>query len=294
MNLSSLTPSQRVRNKKLQDNAKAGVFHMGTILLGFVMIYPLLWMLSSSFKGPSEIWTNISSLIPQEFTFQNYVEGWRGFGGITFATFFKNSLIITSISTVASVFSSAAVAYGFARIKFVGQGFWFSLMLATLMLPIQVQIIPQYIVYSRLGWVNTYIPLILPHFFGAPFFIFMMVQFIRGIPIELDEAAELDGCSKIDIFFRIILPLIKPALITASIFAFYWSWDDFLGPLIYLNDPRLYTVSLALRSFSDPSSVTNWGGVFAMGILALIPVFILFVVFQKYLVEGINTTGLKG
>ncbi len=141
---------------------------------------------------------------------------------------------------------------------------------------------------------NTYIPLILPHFFGTPFFIFMMVQFIRGIPVELDEAAEIDGCSRVGIFFRIILPLIKPALITSAIFAFYWSWDDFLTPLIYLNDPNLYTISLALRSFADPSSVTNWGGVFAMGVLALIPVFTLFIVFQKYLVEGISTTGLKG
>jgi multiple sugar transport system permease protein len=167
-------------------------------------------------------------------------------------------------------------------------------MLATLMLPAQVQIIPQYIVFSKLGWVNTYIPLILPHFFGAPFFIFMMVQFIRGIPIELDEAAEIDGCSKIGIFFRIILPLIKPALITAAIFAFYWSWDDFLGPLLYLNDPKLYTISLALRSFADPSSVTNWGGVFAMGVLGLVPILTLFILFQKYLVEGISTTGLKG
>lgn len=284
----------RVSRKKVRVTFSAGTFHLGVIVMGFVMVYPLLWMLSSSFKGPSEIWTNISSLIPQDFTLQNYVDGWRGFAGITFATFFKNSLIVTSISTIASVFSSAVVAYGFARIKFVGQGFWFALMLATMMLPAQVQIIPQYIVFSRLGWINTYIPLVLPHFFGAPFFIFMMVQFIRGIPIDLDEAAEIDGCSKIGIFFRIILPLIKPALITAAIFAFYWSWDDFLAPLIYLNDPNLYTISLALRSFADPSSVTNWGGVFAMGILALVPVFTLFIVFQRYLVEGINTTGLKG
>jgi multiple sugar transport system permease protein len=122
----------------------------------------------------------------------------------------------------------------------------------------------------------------------------MMVQFIRGLPIELDEAAEMDGCSKVGIFFRVILPLLKPAPLTAAIFAFYWSWDDFQTPLIYLNDPKLYTISLALRSFADPSSVTNWGGVFAMGILALIPIFVVFILFQKYLVEGISTTGLQG
>jgi multiple sugar transport system permease protein len=262
--------------------------------LSIVMIYPLLWMLASSFKRPDEIWTNVSSLIPQQFELTNYIEGWRGFGGTTFTTYFRNSLSISVVSTVLSVFSSAFVAYGFARLQFVGRGVWFAIMLATMMLPIQVQIIPQYIMFSRLGWVNTYIPLILPHVFGTPFFIFMMVQFIRGLPIELDEAAEIDGCGKFAIFFRIILPLIVPALMTAGIFAFYWSWDDFLTPLIYLNDPKLYTISLALRSFADPSSVTNWGGVFAMGILALIPVFVIFIVFQKYLVEGISTTGLKG
>jgi multiple sugar transport system permease protein len=288
------TPAYPVRRQRRPEAIRGIAFHTAVVALGFVMIYPLLWMLASSFKGPSEIWTNVSSLIPREVTLENYVIGWRGFGGVTFTTFFRNSLFVTGISTLATVFSSAVVAYGFARIRFAGRGFWFALMLATLMLPIQVQIIPQYLVFNKLGWVNTYIPLILPHFFGGPFFIFMMVQFIRGIPIELDEAAEIDGCSKIGIFFRIILPLIKPALVTAAIFAFYWSWDDFLGPLIYLNNPNLYTLSLALRSFADPSSVTNWGGVFAMGILGLIPVFVLFIVFQKYLVEGISTTGLKG
>ncbi len=291
---STTTPAYRVGRTKIRGTIKIGLFHAAVIALGFVMIYPLLWMLASSFKGPDEIWTNVSALIPKEITFENYASGWNGFAGITFATFFKNSLFITGISTAASVFSSSVVAYGFARIRFAGRGFWFAVMLATLMLPGQVQIIPQYIVFSKLGWVNTYIPLILPHFFGTPFFIFMMVQFIRGIPVELDEAAEIDGCSRVGIFFRIILPLIKPALITSAIFAFYWSWDDFLTPLIYLNDPNLYTISLALRSFADPSSVTNWGGVFAMGVLALIPVFTLFIVFQKYLVEGISTTGLKG
>jgi multiple sugar transport system permease protein len=294
MSTSLVTSTNRQSRKRLTNTIKSVAFHAVVMSLSIVMIYPLLWMLASSFKRPDEIWTNVSSLIPQQFELTNYIEGWRGFGGTTFTTYFRNSLSISVVSTVLSVFSSAFVAYGFARLQFVGRGVWFAIMLATMMLPIQVQIIPQYIMFSRLGWVNTYIPLILPHVFGTPFFIFMMVQFIRGLPIELDEAAEIDGCGKFAIFFRIILPLIVPALMTAGIFAFYWSWDDFLTPLIYLNDPKLYTISLALRSFADPSSVTNWGGVFAMGILALIPVFVIFIVFQKYLVEGISTTGLKG
>lgn len=294
MSIQTAKPLSRIANKKLKQFASTTIYHGFVSALSIVMIYPLLWMLASSFKRKDEIWTNASSLIPEQLNVQNYIDGWRGFGGTTFTTYFSNSLLITILSTLLAVFSSALVAYGFARLSFRWKNIWFALMLTTMMLPIQVQIIPQYIMFSRIGWVNTYFPLILPHMFGTPFFIFMMVQFIRGIPIELDEAAEIDGCGKGRIFFMIILPLIKPALVTASIFAFYWSWDDFLTPLIYLNDPKLYTISLALRSFADPSSVTNWGGVFAMGILALIPVFIIFIIFQRYLVEGISTTGLKG
>jgi multiple sugar transport system permease protein len=193
-----------------------------------------------------------------------------------------------------TVVSSAIVAYGFARVRFIGRGILFSLMLVTLMLPPQVLMIPQYIIFSKLGWINTFFPLLLPRLSGDVFFIFMMVQFIRGIPIELDEAAMIDGCSKVGIFYRIILPQIKPALVTAAIFSFYWTWEDFLTPLVYLNDPHLYTVSVALRAFSDPGGVTNWGAVFAMLTLSLVPVILLFVFFQRYLVEGISTTGLKG
>ncbi len=184
-------------------------------------------------------------------------------------------------------------AYGFARIRFAGSGFWFTIMLMTLMLPIQVQIIPQYIVFSKLEWINTFLPLIVPRFFGQAFFIFLMIQFIRGIPVDLDEAAEIDGAGKAGIFFRIILPLIKPALVTSGIFSFYWTWEDFFGPLLYLNAPDLYTVSLALKNFADPSTATNWGAIFAMSVLSLVPVFAIFVMFQKYLVQGISTTGLK-
>ena len=258
------------------------------------MIYPILWMFASSFKGPSEIWTRLSSLIPKVPTSENYVNGWAGFGGITFAVFFKNSLFFATVATIGTVASSACVAYAFAKIRFVGRGFWFTVMLLTLMLPVQVLLIPQYIVFSKLNWINTFRPLLIPRFFGNAFFIFLMMQFIRGLPNELDEAAEIDGCSKIGIFFRIVLPLIQPALITAAIFSFYWTWEDFLTPLIYLNEPRLYTISLAIRSFSDPSSTTDWGAIFAMSSLSLVPVFVIFIAFQRYLVQGISTTGLKG
>lgn len=274
--------------------ARTVFYHLMVAGFGIVMLYPILWLFASSFKGRAEIWTNVSSLIPQQFTLENYVNGWRGFGGISFTTFYANSFIYAGIGTLLAVLASALVAYGFARIQFSGRRFWFACMLATLMLPVQVQIIPQYIVFSQLGWINTFYPLLLPRIGGQAFFIFMIMQFIRGIPRDLDEAAEMDGCGRGGIFFRIILPQITPALITAAIFSFYWTWEDFLTPLIYLNAPRLYTVSLALRAFADPSGTTDWGAIFAMSSLSLAPVFAIFVFFQRFLVEGISTTGLKG
>ncbi len=280
--------------KKQREQMRSKVYHILVSLACLVMIYPLLWLFASSLKGPSEIWTNVTSLIPKEWAFENYADGWNGFGGVNFGVFFKNSLIYATLATLFSVFSSALVAYGFARVSFKGRGFWFTCMILTLMLPSQVQLIPQYIMFNKLDWINTYLPLLVPRLCGQAFFIFMIMQFIRGIPRELDEAAEIDGCSRIGIFFRIILPLIKPALITASIFSFYWTWEEFQGPLIYLSDPKLYTVSLALRAMSDPNAVTNWGAIFAMATLSLIPVFAIFIFFQRYLVQGISTTGLKG
>jgi len=176
----------------------------------------------------------------------------------------------------------------------VGKKVLFACMIVTMLLPAQVLMIPQYLLFNQLGWVNSWKPLLVPSFFGVPFFIFLIMQFIRGIPMELDESAKIDGCGIFGIFFRILLPNITPALVTATIFSFYWKWEDFLGPLIYLQSIRLYPVSLALRLFSDPAAVTNWGAMFAMSVASLLPVFVLFVLFQKYLVEGISTTGLKG
>jgi multiple sugar transport system permease protein len=287
-----INPDRLTHRQKQQLRSLA--FHLVVGVFCLLMIYPILWLFASSLKGPSEIWTNVTSLIPKELAFSNYVEGWKGFGGITFATFFRNSFFYATVATVASVLSSAFVAYGFARVRFAGRAFWFTCMILTLMLPYQVQIIPQYILFNKLGWVNTYLPLLVPRFCGQAFFIFLIMQFVRSIPRELDEAAEIDGCSRIGIFFRIILPLIQPALITAAIFSFYWTWEDFQAPLIYLSNPKLYTVSLALRASADPNSVTNWGALFAMASLSLVPVFAIFIFFQRYLVHGISTTGLKG
>jgi len=293
-NDSSITPNANRQNEQLREFAGGLIYHLGVGLFAFVMLYPILWLIASSLKPPDEIFANITSLIPSEPQFSNYVEGWSGFGGITFATFFKNSFIYAGFGTLIQVTASVVVGFGFARIKFKGKRIWFSIMLLTLMLPTEVLLIPQYIIFSELGWINTFLPLLVPRIGGHPFFIFMVVQFIRGIPIDLDEAAMIDGADQFGIFRYVIAPQLTPAIITATIFSFYWTWDDFLGPLIYLTNPRLYTVSVALRSFADASGVTNWGAIFAMMLLSLVPALLLFVFFQRYIVEGISTTGMKG
>lgn len=268
-------------------------YHFFIIIFGFLMIYPILWLVASSFKASSEIFTNSASLIPKSFHFSNYTEGWEGFGGNTFGIFLKNSFVIVGFSVIGQVVSSAFVAFGFSRIKFRGRSFWFACMIVSMMMPGEIMMIPQYMMFSKLHWINTYRPLIIPAFFGLPFFIFLMIQFISGLPIELDEASKIDGCSILDIFIKIIVPLLTPALITSFIFSFYWRWQDFFGPLLYLNKAKLYPVSLALKLFADPSSQTNYGALFAMSVVSLLPIFILFICFQKYLVEGISTTGMK-
>lgn len=267
------------------------------LLVGFLalgMIYPILWLVASSLKPNDEIFTTAYSLIPSSLKWGNYASGWAGFAGNSFGTFFKNSFIIVILSTIGAVCSSALVAYAFARIPFFGRGLWFGCMMLTLMLPRDVTIIPQYIMFSELGWLQSFKPLIVPQFLGIPFFIFLIMQFIRTVPADLDEAAKIDGCSKYGIFFKVILPLIVPAMMTSAIFSFYWTWEDFIHPLLYLNQPELYPVSLALKLFLDGESLNNWGGMFAMSTLSLVPVFVIFFTFQKYIVEGISTSGLKG
>ena len=282
------TQAQRFRNVRNET-----IFHVVALSLGFVMLYPLLWMIFGSFKPESEIFGTLS-LIPREFTLQNYVRGWAFNNILSFAVFYRNSIVITILSTVGAVLMSSLAAFGFTRVLFRGRAFWYSCMFLTLMLPFQVIMVPQYIMFNSIGWVNSFLPLILPQWGGQAFFIFMMSQFFRGIPLELDESAMLDGCNKFTVYRRILFPLITPALMTATIFSFYWRWEDFLGPLLYIGGrQRLWTVALAIRQFQDTMG-TDWGSIFAMGSLSIAPSLLVFFIFQKYIVEGIATTGLKG
>jgi multiple sugar transport system permease protein len=280
-----------IQSRGLKRTRDTVIFHVVVLFIGVFMLYPLLWMMFGSFKPTEEIFGTLS-LIPKNFTLANYIRGWRYNGTTSFTTFYKNSFIVTGLSTLGAVLMSSLVAYGFARIKFRGNGFWYACMFMTLMLPYQVVMVPQFVLFFKLGWVNSYLPLIVPQWGGQAFFIFMMVQFFRGIPLELDQSAMIDGCNKFMIFSRILFPLIKPALITSTIFSFYWRWEDFLSPLLYLNRTRDFTVSLAMRSFADPTQ-TDWGAIFAMGSLSLVPSLVIFFLFQKYIVEGIATSGLK-
>ena len=231
----------------------------------------------------------------EKFILDNYRNGWKGFAGIAFSTFFKNSLFISIVATIGTILSSAVVAYGFARFEFRGRKLMFTAMLLSMMLPAQVLMIPQYLWYQKLNWVGSYMPLIIPYFFATQgFFVYLMSNFIEGIPRELDEAAKIDGCSYFGIFRLVIAPLMKPAVVTGSIFSFMWRWDDFLSALLYINKTAKYPVSLALKLFCDPGSSSDYGAMFAMATLSVLPAVVIFLFFQKYLVEGISTSGLKG
>ncbi len=288
----SLNIHSMVNKKKIKP--KAIILHLFIIAVGILMLYPLLWMISSSFKPDSEIFKNIS-FWPTTFTFENYVKGWAGLSGVSFGKFFANTFFIVAVSIIGTVLSCSMAAYAFARLDFAFKKVWFAIMLTTMMLPFHVTVIPQYIIFNKLEWVNTYLPLTLPKFLaGDGFFIFLMVQFIRTIPRELDEAAKMDGCGPIRLYSTLIMPLALPALITTMIFTFIWTWNDFFSQLLYIGDINLYTVALGLRMFLDAMGQSSWGSMFAMSTISLIPLFALFIFFQRYLIEGITAGGVKG
>ncbi|AQX16118.1 sugar ABC transporter permease [Tessaracoccus lapidicaptus] len=264
------------------------------VALTAVILYPLAWMVSASFKPTAEFGAN-QAFLPENPTIGNYFKVLEGVGGVPLWRFFLNSFILASLSVVGIVISASLAAYAFARIRFRGNGAWFAVMIGTLLLPFHVLIIPQYMLFRRLDLVDTFVPLLLGKFLAVEaFFVFLIVQFIRGLPRDMDEAARIDGCGHWRIFWLIILPLIKPALVSASIFAFIWSWNDFLGPLLYLNSPDNYPLPLALRVFNDQTSSSDYGATVAVSVLALLPILLFFIIFQRFLVEGVSTQGLKG
>lgn len=271
----------------------SGLRHLLIILIGLAMLYPVLWLLASSFKPNQDIFTD-TGLWPSTWTLDNYRNGWRGFQGITFARFFGNSALVSVLAVLGNIITCSFAAYAFARLEFRFKKIWFAMMLVTIMLPYHVTLVPQYIIFSELHWINTYLPLFLPKWLAHDsFFILLMVQFIRGIPKELDESATIDGCSQQKLYFRIIMPLLLPALITTAIFTFIWTWDDFFSQMIYISDIKLFTVQLGIRALFDPSGTSDWGALMAISVLSLLPITLIFLVFQRYFLDGIATTGLK-
>jgi multiple sugar transport system permease protein len=262
------------------------------ILCALTMLYPILWMVVSSLRPKDEIFRT-PGLALADLQVENYVNGWNAYAE-PFSHYMVNSVIVVIGAIIGNLIACSMAAYAFARLEFRAKRLWFAVMLITIMLPIHVIIVPQYILFSELDWVNTFLPLIVPKFLATDaFFIFLMVQFIRGIPRELDEAARIDGAGHARIFFNIILPLMVPALATTAIFTFIWTWNDFYSQLIYLTDPDMYTTPLALRAFVDQQTETDWGSVFAMSVVSIVPVFLVFLAGQRFLLRGIATTGGK-
>ncbi|WP_307841426.1 carbohydrate ABC transporter permease [Streptomyces endocoffeicus] len=270
------------------------IWHVGALAVLAVILYPVVWVIGGSFKPGDQIVGSLQ-LLPTDPITDNYRRLSDGIADVPISTFFTNSLLLAVGSVIGVLFSCSLAAYAFARIRFAGRNALFTLMISTLLLPFQVLIIPQYILFQKLDLINTYVPLLLGKYLAADaFFVFLMVQFMRGLPRELDEAARLDGCGHLRIYWNIVLPLCRPALITSAIFTFIWSWNDFIGPLLYLNEPDKYTVSMGLKLFIDQDSVADYGGMVAMSMVALLPVLLFFLAFQRYLVEGAATSGLKG
>ena len=264
------------------------------VLVGLVITFPFIWMFFACFKTNAEI-LGSTKLLPSSFDLSAFSRGWNGVGNITFATYFKNTFVMVIPTVLLTVFSCSFVAYGFARFDFPGNQFLFMVLIATLMLPNAIIIIPRYALFNKLGWLDSYMTFYAPAAVGCyPFFVFMMVQFLRGLPRDLDESACIDGCGPFQCFIQILLPLLKPALFSAGLFQFLWTWNDFFNTNIYINTVSKFPLSLALRVSIDVTSNIQWNQVMSMALVSVIPLILLFFAAQKYFVEGIATSGLKG
>lgn len=283
-----------MKRKTTKKTVKTILSYLVIAVIGLVLLYPILWMFFAAFKTNDEIFGS-TKLLATHYSFQNFIDGWRGSGTMTYAVYFWNTFRLVIPVTLLTLVSSTLVAYGFARFNFPFKKALFSLLIATLMLPNAVIIIPRYTLFAKFGWIDTYIPFYaLAALACYPFFIFMLVQFLRGIPRDLDESAYIDGCGTFRTLMQIILPLMKPSLFSAALFQFMWTYNDYFNSLIFINSGKKYTVSLALRLSLDSESVINWGKIMATSFVVVLPLILLFFMAQKYFVEGIATSGLKG
>lgn len=289
--------SHASESSSLSDQAsRAQTLVRTTLLLSLavLMLYPLLWLVGASFKSNAQIFSEVG-FWPQSFEFSAFAKGWKTSTEYTFATYFANSFLITVPRIAVTVVSCVLVAYGFARFEFRGKKLLFSVMIGTMMLPLIVLRLPQYLMFKELGWLDTYLPLILPSAFATDtFFVFMLVQFLRGIPRDMEEAAVIDGCNALQLLWHIIVPLLKPAIISVIVFQFIWTMNDFMGPLVYLASVEKYPVSLALKMSIGATEEVEWANVIAISVVALIPSVVVFFLAQRHFIEGASSSGIKG
>lgn len=284
-------PARGWRLTHQQANLIEKVLGYATLIaVAALFVLPLYWMLSTGIKTEQQTFALPPEWIPNPIEWTNFS---RVFEEVPFGRFILNSFFLVAMNIIGELFAVTLVAYGFARLRFPGRSILFLLMLSTLMIPYHVTLVPRFILFTKLGWINTYLPLFVPAFTGSSFLIFLVRQYMMSIPFDLDEAAYIDGASWFNVFWRIILPLSRPALVLVVVFTFVGVWNDFLQPLIYLNDPQLFTVSLGL-SFFQGTRETNWNLLMAGSLMATIPPLLLFFFAQRQLIGGISIEGLKG
>lgn len=290
MTMSDTHALKQMRLEKLSAFVRYAVL----LLMGLVMLYPMIWLVGASFKSNAEVFTEIG-FWPSRFDFAAYAKGWKTSSEYTFATYFLNSFLIIIPKVIVTVISCVLVAYAFARFEFWGKKFLFSVMVGTMMLPLIILRLPQYLMFKEFGWVDTYLPLIIPSAFATDtFFVFMLVQFLRGIPRDMEEAAQIDGCNALQLLWYILVPILKPAIISVVVFQFIWSMNDFMGPLIYLSSVENYPVSLALKMSIGATEEVEWASVIAISVVALVPSLVVFFLAQRHFIEGAASSGIKG
>ncbi len=283
-------PTGLLASRRQRDLLGRLAVHLVLVCGAIVLMIPFFWTLSTSLKDIASAFVFPPVWIPNPPYWENYPQALTS---QRFDLYFRNTAVIASLDIVGRMLSCSLVAFGFARLRWWGRDFMFVLVLSTMMLPFQITMIPQFVLFKLLGWIDSFLPLIVPSFFGGPFFIFLLRQFFMAIPLELDDAARIDGCSTFGIYWRLILPLSKPALAAVAIFTFQGSWNDFLGPLIYLYSESNFTLALGLRNFQG-QFVTNWPWMMAASVVVMLPLLIVFFFAQKYFIQGVVFTGLKG
>ncbi len=298
--LTANAKNQQVSNTAENDRTirreKINAFIRYTVLIivGAGMLYPLFWMFSASLKPNHEIFSSLS-LIPHEWSLEGFINGWKTGTEYTFGHYIINTFLYVIPKVILTVISSTIVAYGFARFDFPWKKFWFATLIATILLPQSVLLIPQYIMFREMGMLDSYLPLYLPMAFATQgFFVFMLIQFLRGVPTDMEEAAMIDGCNSFQVLWYVVVPVIRPAIISVALFQFMWSVNDFLGPLIYVSSVSKYPIALALKMSIDVTEGARWNEILAMASIAIIPSIVVFFLSQKYFVEGVTSSGIKG